>query len=55
MNTYRRIDVKYWSRKSFACSRTTSGFRTSVVTSEKLPPYIMLLMQMAREHDNPFV
>lgn len=48
--SYRRIDVKYWSRKSFACSNTTSGFRTSVVINGKLAPCIMLPMQTACEH-----
>lgn len=48
--TYRRIDVKYWSRKSLACSSTTSGFRASFVINGKFPPCIMLDMQRDREH-----
>lgn len=50
--TYRRIDVKYWSRKSLACSSTTSGLRASVVINGKFAPCTMLPMQMVREHAN---
>ena len=50
--TYRRIDVKYWSRKSLACSSITSGLRASVVINGKFAPCTMLPMQMAREHAN---
>lgn len=50
--TYRRIDVKYWSRKSLACSSTTSGLRASVVINGKFAPCTMLPMQTAREHAN---
>lgn len=50
--TYRRIDVKYWSKKSFAWSSIISGFLTSVVTNGKLAACTMLPMQILREHAN---
>lgn len=50
--TYRRIDVKYWSKKSLACSSITSGFRTSVVVNGKFAPCTMLPIQIFREHAN---
>lgn len=46
---YRLMEVKYWSRKSLACSSTKSDLRASTAA---LPMFMMLLVQVALEQDN---
>lgn len=52
LNTYRRMDVKYWSKKFFACSMITSALRVSFWATWKLAPNITLPIQTDRLHAN---
>lgn len=50
--TYRRMEVKYWSKKFFACSIITSALRISFWATWKLAPNITLPIQTDRLQAN---